>query len=117
MLNKREKKSIYDNAQLMATWNWKKNEEVGFDPHKLTSNSGKKAWWICNKGHEWQATIGSRNGGCGCPYCSGRFAISGKNDLQTVNPSLAKEWNYERNGDLTPRAVLPNSIKMVWWIC
>ena len=42
MLNKREKKSIYDNAQLMATWNWKKNEEVGFDPHKLTPIVARK---------------------------------------------------------------------------
>ncbi len=27
-----EKKYIIDNAELMAEWNWKKNNELGFDP-------------------------------------------------------------------------------------
>ncbi|MBQ4587207.1 MAG: zinc-ribbon domain-containing protein, partial [Clostridia bacterium] len=36
------------------------------------ANSHKKAWWKCDKGHEWQARIASRNKGSGCPYCSGR---------------------------------------------
>ena len=60
----------------------------------------------------------SRNsGGHKCPYCSGRYAIKGVNDLQTVNPTLAKEWNYDKNNDLTPADVLPNSEKKVWWKC
>ena len=112
-----EKKYIIDNAELMAEWNWEKNIELGFDPETLTLGSGKKVWWKCGKGHEWQATIGSRNGGRGCPYCSGYYVIKGQSDLQTVNPSLAKEWNYEKNNGLTPGDVMPNSNKKVWWIC
>jgi hypothetical protein len=27
----------------------------------------------------------------GCPFCSGRFAIRGENDLKTLNPKLARE--------------------------
>ena len=61
--------------------------------------------------------VSSRNKGACCPYCSGRYAIKGENDLQTVNPSLAKEWNYEKNDGLTPMDVLPNSNKKVWWKC
>ena len=40
-----------------------------------------------------------------------------KNSLATVNPDLAKEWCYEKNGDLTPNKVLPNSSQKVWWKC
>ena len=112
-----EKKYIIDNAELMAEWNWEKNNELGFDPKVLTLGSNKKVWWECNKGHEWQATIKNRNKGNGCPYCSSRFVLIGYNDLQTANPSLAKEWNFEKNNGLTPTDVLPNSNKKVWWRC
>ena len=112
-----EKKYIIDNAELMAEWNWEKNIEFDFDPKLLTVGSGKKVWWKCSKGHEWQATIDRRSQGKGCPYCSGRNAIKGENDLQTVNPALAKEWNYDKNNGLTPTDVLPSSNKKVWWTC
>ncbi len=112
-----EKKYIIDNAKLMAEWNWEKNNELGFNPETLTLGSHKNVWWKCSKGHEWQATIANRNKGQGCPYCSGRYAIKGENDLETINPTLAKEWNYEKNNELTPTDVLPGSHKKVWWKC
>ena len=112
-----EKKYLIDNAELMAEWNWEKNNELGFDPKVLTLGSNKKVWWKCSKAHEWQARIADRRNGNGCPYCSGRYAIKGENDLQTVNPTLAKEWNYEKNNELTPVEVTPYSSKKVWWKC
>ena len=33
------------------------------------------------------------------------------------NAVLAAEWNYEKNGSLTPEMVLPYSHKKVWWKC
>ena len=115
MVEKKEKHNIIENAQLMSEWNWERNTD--FDPSQLTLGSNKKVWWKCQKGHEWQATIGSRNGGRGCPCCSGRSVIKGVNDLQTVNPTLAREWHYEKNNGLTPMDVMPNSNKKAWWKC
>ena len=43
--------------------------------------------------------------------------LKGYNDLQTINPTLASEWDYEKNISLTPMDVLPNSNKKVWWKC
>ena len=117
MAEKKEKRYVSDNAQLMAEWNWEKNTELNFDPSQLTLGSNKKVWWKCSKGHEWQSTINNRNIGQGCPYCSGRYAVKGVNDLQTVNPTLAKDWNYEKNSGLTPTNVMPKSNKKVWWKC
>ncbi len=111
------KKYIIDNPNLMKEWDWEKNNELGLDPNQLTSGSNKKAWWKCDKGHEWQTMINNRNNGRSCPYCSGRYVVKGENDLQTVNPTLAKEWNYEKNNGLTPIDVMPNSNKKVWWKC
>ncbi len=103
------------NPTLAGEWNYEKNGDL--TPEHFTANSSQKAWWKCSKGHEWQATIADRNKGKGCPYCSGRYAIKGENDLQTVNPTLAEEWNYEKNGDLTPKHFTANSNKKVWWKC
>ena len=110
-----EKKYLIDNAELMAEWDWERNTD--FDPSKLTLGSHKKAWWKCKKSHEWQATIKDRNNGRGCPYCSGKKVLKGENDLQTINPPLAKEWNYEKNNGLTPTDVTPGSNKKAWWKC
>ena len=115
MAEKKEKKYVSDNAQLMAEWNWGRNTD--FDPVQLTLGSNKKVWWICSQGHEWQATIYNRNNGKGCPYCSGRKVLKGYNDLRTVNPTLAKEWNYEKNGNLRPENFTANSHRKVWWKC
>ena len=117
MAEKKEKQYVSNNAQLMAEWDWEKNDELGLSPYVLTIGKTVKAWWKCSKGHQYQASIGNRNYGYGCPYCSGRYPIKGQSDLQTVNPSLAKEWNHKRNNGLTPADVLPNSDKKVWWIC
>ena len=117
MADKKEKKYLIDNPTLMTEWNYEKNNELGLDPKSLSFGSEKKAWWKCSKGHEWQTEIRHRTHGSGCPYCSGRYAIKGKNDLVTLKPELAREWNYEKNGDLKPEHFMPNSNKKVWWKC
>ena len=106
---------LSNNSKLMEEWNWERNNDIS--PARLTIGSHKKVWWKCREGHEWEAEVKSRYYGNGCPYCSGRFAIAGKNDLQTVNPSLSAEWNYEKNDGLTPADVTSNSGKKVWWKC
>ena len=67
MAEKKEKRYVSDNAQLMAEWDWDKNNEIGASPTQLTLGSHTKVWWKCSNGHEWQASIKSRNKGSGCP--------------------------------------------------
>ena len=43
--------------------------------------------------------------------------VPGKNDLATVSPALAAQWDYEYNHDLEPTMVSAGSSKKVWWIC
>ena len=101
------------NPELAKEWHPTRNG--GLTPEAVTANSHKKVWWLDEYGHEWQADVGGRNTGRGCPFCSGRLAIKGYNDLLTINPRLAKEWNYTKNDNLTPEMVKPNSNKKVWW--
>jgi len=37
--------------------------------------------------------------------------------LGSVNPDIAKLWDYDKNGKLTPFKVKPKSNKLVWWKC
>ena len=106
---------IVDNKALVREWNYKKNKDI--DINKITSGSHKKVWWICSKHHEWEADVSSRYKGHSCPYCNNLRALAGYNDLATLNPNLAKEWKYEKNGILKPSDVLPGSYKKVWWKC
>lgn len=55
--------------------------------------------------------------GSGCPYCAGRKALRGFNDLATVDPKTAAQWHPTLNGSLTPEMVTAGSRKKVWWQC
>ncbi len=81
------------NPALAKDWHPTKNALL--TPADVTPGSHKKAWWICGKGHEWEAQICDRNRGTGCPYCSGRLATKGKN-LLINNPRYADAY-YNRS--------------------
>lgn len=74
---------------------------------------------VCGYGKngEWLTTGQSLLQGHGCPCCAGQVVVPGKNDLNTKNPTLSKEWDYEKNTGLTPADVMPGSHKKVWWKC
>lgn len=102
------------NPKLASEWHPNKNGIL--TPQDMMRSSKEKIWWMCNKGHEWQATLESRNRGHGCPYCSGRYAQTGLNDLQTLRPDIAQYWHPTKNGDITPDIVTAASGVKYWWI-
>ena len=96
---------------------WHPTENGTLRPEEVTPYSNKKAWWLCEQGHDYQSAISDRAKGKGCPYCAGRKIWIGFNDLATREPDLAKQWQQELNGELTPQMVTPGSNKTVWWQC
>jgi hypothetical protein len=99
---------------LMREWHPTKNAEL--DPSQIRPQSDRKAWWQCEKGHEWRAVVGSRTRGAGCPTCSGT-RVTPYNNLAEQFPVIAKDWHPTRNGSLEPTDVRPGSDKKVWWMC
>lgn len=100
---------------LAAEWNPTKNGTLL--PTQITVNSNKKVWWLGKCGHEWEATICSRTRGNGCPFCSNKRVLPGFNDLATTYPKIAEEWNFKRNGALSPEDFTYGSERKVWWVC
>lgn len=88
----------------------------GVDLVRVSAGSPKKLWWVGDCGHEFESAPYNRVKGQGCPFCSGNRVLIGFNDLGTVRPELAAEWNHARNGDLLPTAVTRSSGRKVWWI-
>ena len=88
----------------------------GFSPLDVTPHSHKRAWWMCEHGHEWESVINNRtsNGNC-CPYCSGRLPTE-TSSLGFLRPDLVKEWHPIKN-KVTPYEVTQFSHKSVWWRC
>jgi hypothetical protein len=114
-MKRKSKKSLAQTNRLLAR-QWHPTKNAPLTPDDVTAGSNRKVWWVCGKGHEWQAVINNRNHNDGCPYCSGR-KVAADNCLQTVNSELAAEWHPSRNGSLTPRDVTAGLDKKVWWFC
>ena len=100
---------------LMPQWDWEKN--AGVLPTAIASNHHRKVWWRDACGHSWKATTSNRIRGNGCPFCAGRQVLKGFNDLASRYPSLAGEWDVQRNNGVKPDEVTYGSDKNVWWMC
>ena len=88
-------------------------EADGWDPTTLGPGSNRTVGWICKDGHRWDAHVNNRTKvGTRCPYCIGRLAIPGVNDLATTHPELAKQadgWD--------PTTIGPGSGQKLGWKC
>lgn len=97
-----------------AQWHPTKNGEI--KPNMVTRGTNTKAWWIGECGHEWEAAVSSRSKGIGCPVCHGLKVLTGFNDFETTNPSIAKEWHPTKNGDIKPSQVITKTNTVYWWL-
>ncbi len=95
---------------------WRPSRNAPLTPNQIAPSSGRKVWWTCSHGHEWQAEIGSRAQGRGCPFCAG-FKVTEDDSLSVRSPAIAAQWHPTLNGSLTPHDVPANTKRSVWWIC
>ena len=97
---------------------WHPTKNGATRPDGISPYSNRKVWWICDRGHAYRAVVAARTThGSGCPYCAGRKALRGFNDLATVEPGTAAQWHPTLNGSLTPEMVTAGSRRKVWWVC
>lgn len=102
------------NPDLAKEWHPTRNGDL--NPRNVTPGSGKRVWWICIHGHEWQAPVYSRSRGSGCPVCN-RPTPTDDNETLIMNTDLMKEWHLTKNSGLNLRNLPAGFNKKVWWIC
>ena len=73
---------------------------------------------MCKTGqpHRWQARVGNRSNGVGCPYETGR-AVCPCNNVANSHPEVAADWDWDANGERTPETVRAGSGIKVAWRC
>ena len=108
--------SLADNNPILAG-QWHPTKNGNLFPGDVSVNSAMRVWWVCEKGHEWDAPINSRNSGVGCPICSGHKLVVGVNDLMTIKPDIAAQWHPTKNGKNKASDVIAGTDKTVWWQC
>jgi DNA-directed RNA polymerase subunit RPC12/RpoP len=97
---------------------WHPSKNGTLKPQDVVAGTAQKVWWICEKKHEWQATVFSRTSyGTGCPVCAGKIIIPGENDLASAFPDVAEEWHPTKNDPFSPQTVSPYSNRKAWWQC
>lgn len=111
-----KKNLLVDFPIIASQWNYEKN--CPLRPEQFRARSNKKVWWICtkNKSHSYLTTISNRVQGFGCSICAGRL-VDISNSMQTLYPSIAKQWHPTKNGTLTPSDIVAGTNRKYWWKC
>lgn len=97
------------NPSLAKEWDYDKNAPLR--PEQVYPSSSKKAFWKCPKcGYQWEAVIGSRNQGFGCPRCSNRENYTTEEWIRKAKEVHGNKFDYSK-------VKYENSKKFVTIIC
>lgn len=115
MQNKKIK--LMEVEELVSLIDVEANEKENIDVSKLFAHSSKEIYWKCINNHTFKEEIDTmyrrKNK---CFFCIGRSVWPGENDLQTLYPDLASEFDVEKNG-ITPDHISPKDTNSYWWKC
>lgn len=104
-------KTLYPNV--INDWDYNLNKNI---PEETIGITSKHFYWKCVKGHSYYGTLNSKLIGSKCTICSGKQVLLGYNDLKSIYPLLAEEWDYKKN-NFPPEHYAATSNKKVYWIC
>jgi len=99
-------------TKFFKEWDYKKNK---IDPKTVTQSTAKEYWWVCSKKHSWKQAVNIRANNRGCPFCANR-RVSSDNNLKTLFPKIAKEWDFKKNNK-NPEDVVFGSHYLAYWKC
>lgn len=111
---------------ILDEWDYEKNSPL--TPALFVAGSHKKVYWKCKKcGNVWPAWIRNRiQQKQGCPKCAKAIQADtfrknllkkGKKSLAEERPDITAEWDYIKNGTMSPYDYTINSNKSVYWKC
>jgi hypothetical protein len=105
----------FHNIKLWLFYNKKQFEFMGGE---WITNATSSLYFKCNNcGESWDSRWSVIFDGGGCPFCNTSKRVGVSNCLRTDRPDLVEEWDYKKDGELTPDNVSRRSEKCVWWKC
>lgn len=108
---------------IAAQWDYDKN--APFVPDLFSRGSNQKFWWLCEKGHSYDAAINNRvSRGSGCPVCYEgnrgdivrRGRLKNTHSLSQDKPVYLAMYDMNKNS-LPPSEIAVKSNMDVWWKC
>lgn len=117
-----ECKSVLYCPEVMRYWDYKRNEEAGIYPGKISKNSRKDVFCICDKhktcdDHKWKNSAHDlmRNG---CAYCRHTFVCK-CDSLAIKRSDIMIYWDLEENKklNLDPYKISVGSAILACWKC
>lgn len=99
---------------LLEQWDNDKNDK---QPSEFLPHTDKKAYWKCDNNHSYLMRIcdKTKDHPYSCPICSNKQLLVGYNDLQTLFPELALEW--DESNATSPKDHIPGDHTKVIWRC
>ena len=113
---KKEESLLTTYPELSKQWDYERNGYL--IPEEISPSYAGKVWWICpnNKNHHWKSSVAYRiKHDSSCPHC--RQTLNEGGSLSSLCSDICKEWDYSKNGSLTPNDVSISSGRKVWWKC
>jgi len=84
----------YLHPKIAKQWHPTKNGEL--TPEQITSGSGLKVWWLCDKKHNFQSRVANRTIlNRGCPYCVNKTEQKLYDALIKHYPQLNQQFKVE----------------------
>lgn len=105
-------KSVY--PELLKEWDYEKNSQ---NPSFILAGGETEYYWKCKLEHSYLSSIRNKVKGYGCPICAGKQVLAGFNDLLSVKPQMATEWDYELNECKPDEIHHNNQSKQIHWVC
>lgn len=68
LINRGEQRMVDSKPELLKEWHPTRNADLR--ARDVLSNYKGGVWWICERGHEWKATVSCRLAGKTCPLCT-----------------------------------------------
>ena len=104
--------SFASNEERVACWHITKNGDV--KPRDVFKSSGKKYWFTCDNGHDFDIQLSNVTGGHWCSSC---HQTPSYDRSFASNEERAACWHATKNGKLKPRDVFKSSNKKYWFTC
>ena len=100
------------------TWPPSGTTQNGTCGPRTWSGSRRKVWWQCPGARGGRRPLPPGPAEAQAARCApaSRWCL-GENDLATLFPQLAQQWDREKNGALTPQQVSSYSNRAAWWRC
>ena len=109
-----EKKYVIDNKKLMSEWDWQMNNELGFNPKKLSCVSHEKVFWVCKKHNKQYSQVirDKIRGQLSCKQCFNEREFEPRRKRYLGNKKVLAETHpiWLKNGFLVKTLKLPLTI-------